>query len=126
MRTHLGLSGHRRTPICRHLQAASACEFLTGGRSVRVVIYPDDEHPCPVCGADWKVPQRLATQAKAAFPSSQTVSMFVPENSGWCSDPECRISDEQRDEYREFRRIMGCDPTEESVARPPPSNGSRQ
>jgi len=43
---------------------------------------------------------------------------FVPEDSGWCSDPECRITDEQRDEYRVFRRIKGWDPTEESVARP--------
>lgn len=100
------------------LSAACACEVASLARNVRIVIYPDDEHPCPVCGADWKVPHVWPRRPGRQSPRRDRSRWFVPEDSGWCSDPECRISDEQRDEYRVFRRIMGWDPTEESVTRP--------
>ena len=77
---------------------------------------PDDVHTCPVCGAWWFVERASASGVGTQAPGGDSDLWFVPEHSGWCSDPRCAISNEQRDEYRVLRRQMGWDPTDEPVS----------
>jgi hypothetical protein len=69
----------------------------------------DDAHPCPVCGGSWKVPAVFPRQSKQ-FRSSES-GWVVPEDQGWCSNPDCRITDAETREYRALRRSRGWDPT---------------
>src|SRR5918995_6271321 len=80
----------------------------------RAVLYPDDDHPCPVCCAHWNVPHVWPRRPGRQDPRRDRSRWFVPDDSGWCSNTDCAITDERRDEYRVFRRSMGWDPTEES------------
>lgn len=68
----------------------------------------DAEHPCPRCGDDWKVPARFPRMTKHW--RQDEARWAVPDGAGWCSNPDCPMTEEERAAYRELRRENGWDP----------------
>ena len=69
----------------------------------------DADHPCPRCGAEWKV-LLLFPPATKKYRAGEN-DYWVASDSGWCSDPRCSITPTEIAAYREERRRNGWDPS---------------